>query len=248
MKKREIASLGFLGVFAAGSIIVTIIYLCYFIDCKNTNVISLIISSIFFFAFVFLNLILSIDYFLISSSEEDTKHLDNEFLTKFLSYFYSYFNRINSIMNLIILPFTINCLETGYNSTWRIILESICRLGHSFWKLLKKSLFKVLLILGLVLGIGVVILYYMFKEKYELKEPLYYFDYIALASNIKALIEIYVNVGFFIVQIFIDSKYEGNCFTKFCCCCWHGNPDISRKYFFYSIRLIIEKTKKYIKK
>ena len=66
------------------------------------------------------------------------------------------------------------------------------------------------------------------------------------------MIEIYINVGFFMVQIFIDSKYEGCCFTKFCCCCCrdccHGNPDISRKYYFFSIRLIIEKTKKYIKK
>ena len=30
------------------SIIATVIYLCYFIDCKNINVIPLIISSIFF--------------------------------------------------------------------------------------------------------------------------------------------------------------------------------------------------------
>ena len=254
MKESELFSLGFLGVFAAGSLIVTIIYLCYFIDCKNTNAISLIISAIFFFAFVFLNLVLTADYNLISNSEEDKKDIDNEFVAKFLSYFYSYFNRINSIMNIVILPFMINCFETGYYSTCRIILESICRLGHSFWKLLKQSLFKVLLVLGLVLGIGVVILYYMFREKYELKEPLYYFDYIALAMNIKSMIEIYINVGFFIVQIFIDSKYEGSCFAKFCCCCCccydccHGNPDISRKYYFFSIRLIIEKTKKYIKK
>ena len=115
-------------------------------------------------------------------------------------------------MNLVVLPFMINCLETGYYSTCRIILESICRLGHTFWKLLKKAAVKVLLVLALVLGIGVVILYYMFRKKYELKEPLYYFDYIALASNIKSLIEIYINVGFFMVQIFIDSKYEGSCF------------------------------------
>ena len=251
MKDSEYVSLFFLGCFAALSIIITIIYLCYFIDCKNTKVISLIISAIFFFAFVFLNLMLILDYYLSTNSEEVTKDIDNEFVAKFLSYFYSYFNRINSIMNLIILPFMINCLETGYYSICRIILESLCRLGHSFWKLLKKSLFKVLLILALVLGIGVVILYYMFKDKYELKEPLYYFDYIALASNIKSLIEIYINVGFFMVQIFIDSKYEGSCFSKACCCCrdcCNGNPDISRKYYFFSIRLIVEKTKKYFKK
>ena len=251
MKNTELIALGFLGVFAAISIVVTIFYLCYFIDCKNTNIISLIISSIFFFTFIFLNLLLPIDYYITTITEEDKKHIDDEFLIKFVTYFYSYFNRINSIMNLFVLPFMINCLETGYYSTCRIILESICRLGHTFWKLLKKAVIKVLLVIGLVLAIGVVILYYMFRKKYKLKEPLYYFDYISLASNIKSLIEIYINVGFFMVQIFIDGKYEGICnnqICRCCCCCCAGNPLLYRKYFFFSIRLIMEKTKKYINK
>ena len=149
-----------------------------------------------FFTFIFLNLILLIDYYITTITEEDKKHIDDEFLIKFVTYFYSYFNRINSIMNLFVLPFMINCLETGYYSTCRIILESICRLGHTFWKLLKKAVIKVLLVIGLVIAIGVVILYYMFRKKYKLKEPLYYFDYISLASNIKSLIEIYINVVF----------------------------------------------------
>ena len=251
MKNSELLALVFLGIFFVISVIITIIYLCYFIECKNTNIISLIISSIFFFAFIFLNLALLVDYFITQMDEEDKKDISDEFLAKFLSYFYSYFNRVNSIMNLVVLPFMINCLETGYYSTCRIILESICRLGHSFWKLLKKTFIKVLLVVGLVLGIGVVILYYMFRKKYRLKEPLYYFDYIALASNIKSLIEIYINVGFFMVQIFIDGKYEGICSNlkcNCCCCCCAGNPLLKEKYYFFSLRLIIEKVKKYIDK
>ena len=65
MKNRELVALAFLGFFVAISVIITIIYLCYFIECKNTNIISLIISSIFFFAFIFLNLALLVDYFII---------------------------------------------------------------------------------------------------------------------------------------------------------------------------------------
>lgn len=128
MKDTGIVALAFVCFFIAASIIFTIIYLCYFIDCKSTNKIALIISSIFFFIFFLLNLVLLIDFYISFITEEDKKHIDDELLTKFVSYFYSYFNRINSFMNLFLLPFMINCLETGYYSIWRIILEPICRL------------------------------------------------------------------------------------------------------------------------
>ena len=207
---KEVLSLMVL--FLILSIIFTTIYICYYIDCKKVNIISLIISFIFICVFVFL-----------------------------------YFNRINSIMTLAVFPFMINCLETGYHSTCKIILESLCRIGHFIWKKLKEGIFKVLLIIGLVLGIGVVILYYMFRKKYKLKDPLYYFDYIALAMNIKSLIEIYINVGYFISQVVIDSKIEGTCRSKLgCCCneCCFGNPTLNKKYYFFTVRLIMEKTKK----
>ena len=260
MEKSELVAIYFLGVFMIIAIIVTVLYLCYFIDCKNTNIIALIISSIFFFVFIFLILVINLDYFLwfVSENEDDEevkKEVDTKFLANFLKYFYAYFNRIESIMNLVVLPFLINCFETGYYSICRIIVEPICRLVHKFLKLLKKTLTKVLLVLGLVIGIGVAILYYMFRKKYKLKEPLYYFDYISLASNIIALVSIYINVRYFMVQIFIDSKTEGSYHISntpmFCCCCrecCQGSPTLSQKYYFFSIRLIIDKAKKFIKK
>ena len=103
------------------AIITTVIYLCYFIDYKNINIIPLIISSIFFLIFITLNFLLVIDFFI--AIEFQIKH--NELMTKILSHFYSYFNRINSIMTSIVFPFMINCFETGYYSICKIILESI---------------------------------------------------------------------------------------------------------------------------
>ena len=46
------------------AIITTVIYLCYFIDYKNINIIPLIISSIFFLIFITLNFLLVIDFFI----------------------------------------------------------------------------------------------------------------------------------------------------------------------------------------
>ena len=244
---KEVLSLMVL--FLILSIIFTTIYICYYIDCKKVNIISLIISFIFICVFVFLNLLIILDYF--SAIDYDDFENESKFLAKIFSNFYSYFNRINSIMTLAVFPFMINCLETGYHSTCKIILESLCRIGHFIWKKLKEGIFKVLLIIGLVLGIGVVILYYMFRKKYKLKDPLYYFDYIALAMNIKSLIEIYINVGYFISQVVIDSKIEGTCRSKLgCCCneCCFGNPTLNKKYYFFTVRLIMEKTKKYLGK
>jgi len=117
------------------AIIVTIVYLCYFIECKNINIIPLIISSIFLLVFISLNFLLVIDYFIATEFQIDSDTL----LTKILSNFYSYFNRINSIMTSIVFPFMINCLETGYYSICKIILESIHRIGHPLWSLIKKK-------------------------------------------------------------------------------------------------------------
>ena len=232
------------------SIIATVVYLCYFIDCKNINVIPLIISSIFFFVFISLNFLLVIDYFIAT----DFEIKQNELVTKILSNFYSYFNRINSIMTSIIFPFMINCLETGYYSTCKIILESIHSIGKPLWKLLKKMHWRIIIIIGIVLGIVVVILYYMFKDKYKLEEPSYYFDYFAMALNIFTLIKIYINVGYFMVQLFIDCKIEGCCcyncelsIGRLCDCCF-GNQILGKKLYFYSVREIIEKTEKYLNK
>ena len=62
--------------------------------------------------------------------------------------------------------------------------------------------------MGIILGIIAGILYYMFKDKYHLEEPLYYFDYFAMTSNIFSSIKTHINVGYFMVQIFIDCQIE----------------------------------------
>ena len=96
-----------------------------------------------------------------------------------------------------------------------------------------------------MLAIVVVILYFMFREKYRLKDPFYYIDFLTLVLNIKSLILIYINVGFFMVQIFFDSKREG-CGNFWCCERCKGEIKLIKKYYFYSIRLIINKAEKYL--
>ena len=131
-EETEITDITMMATMLLIAIIVTIIYLCYFIDCKSINIISLIISSIFFFVFLSLNLLIVVDWFIVTNFNMK----QTEITTKILSNFYSYFNRINSIMTTIIFPFMINCLETGYYSTCKIIIESICSIGKPLWKLL----------------------------------------------------------------------------------------------------------------
>ena len=82
----------------------------------------------------------------------------------------------------------------------------------------------------------------MFKDKYHLEEPLYYFDYFAMALNIYSLFKIYINVGYFMVQLFFECKIEGCCCSKcnwnigcLCNCCL-GNQILEKKLYFYSVR------------
>ena len=101
-------------------IIITLVYLCYYIDFNNTNKFAFIISFIFFFLFIFLHVVISFDFiycYLVKVYNKD------KLIVKIISEFYSYFNRVESLMNLIIIPFMINCLESGYYSTIRIILD-----------------------------------------------------------------------------------------------------------------------------
>ena len=94
----------------------------------------------------------------------------------------------------------------------------------------------------------------MFKDKYHLKEPLYYFDYFAMALNVFSLFKIYINVGYFMVQLFFECKIEGcccfncNCNIGSLCNCCFGNQILEKKLYFYSVRLIVGKTEKYLNK
>ena len=94
---KEVLSLMVL--FLILSIIFTTIYICYYIDCKKVNIISLIISFIFICVFVFLNLLIILDYF--SAIDYDDFENESKFLAKIFSNFYSYFK------SLLILPISV---------------------------------------------------------------------------------------------------------------------------------------------
>ena len=119
---------------------------------------------------------------------------------------------INLAIRFVIFPICINYLETGYYSTRKIIFEPIFQLQK---KILKKfcgkvNLLKAALIILLILAIAVVILYFMVRDKFGLDSPLSYFNYVSIALNLFSLFQVYINVGFFLVQCCIDHKRQRN--------------------------------------
>ena len=244
MKETTKNSLMNIGICVGFSLIISTIYICYHISMKNITWIPLIISYIIFVLIVFLNVLVEADYFILEDAKI-LKKTDESFL-KFMSYFYNYFNFALTAICWLIFPFCINWLETGYYSTKKIILEPIQRLWRSIIDYLKKGYVKAIIVIAVILGIVVVVLYFMFKDKYKLKYPWHYAHYFSMIPNIYSLFKIYVNVGYFCVQFIIDYKRQG----LYCCdnSCCRGNSNLLRKYFFYSGSKIIKLIKDYKRK
>ena len=102
---KEIIS--FMIFFFIVAIIFTFIYICYFIQCKNTSIFSLIISFVFLSLFFFLNFLVLIDFSIFY--EKNEIYLDKVIIS-LISNFYKYFNRCNTFMTLLFFPFMIRIL------------------------------------------------------------------------------------------------------------------------------------------
>ena len=241
MKETTKNSLMNIGICLGFSLILSTIYIFYHISMKNITWIPLIISYIIFVLIVFLNVLVVADYFILEDVKI-RKKTDESFL-KFISYFYDYFNFVLIAISWVIFPLCINWLETGYYSTKKIILEPIHKLWREIKDYLKKGYIKAIIVIAVILGVVVVVLYFMFKDKYRLKYPWHYAHYFSMIPNIYSLLVIYVNVGYFCVQFIIDYKRQG----LYCCdnSCCRGNSNLLRKYFFYSGRKIIKLIKEY---
>ena len=199
------------------SLIGSTIYFLYYIDCKKTNIVLLIISILYLSLFFFLNIIATLD--LVFNNEKGFNNMMNV-ITKF----YSNFNLISNIAGFFLFNIVLYYLESGYFSIYKRSLDYFLR----YWKKLKKlELWKkiLLLILGAALIGGLLTLYIIYKDYLKLDNGIYVFNALL---NSYAVIGIYVNVGFFVVQIIKDCKRE-------------KSPTLSYKYYVYSkIKIILE--------
>ena len=206
------------------SLIASIIYFLYYIDCKKINIVLLIICIIYMSFFFFLNIIASLD--LVFSNEKGFSNLINV-ITKF----YSNFNLISYIISLFLLNVIIFYLESGYFTFYKRILDLIFRIKNKY---LKNISWKIIIfsIIGVVFFAGLLTLLIIYKYDLKIENGKIF---ICSLLNLYTVFGIYINVGFFVVQIFKDCKRE-------------KSSILSHKYYIYSKKKIILETEKCVEK
>lgn len=202
------------------SLIASIIYLLYYIDCKKINIVLLIICIIYMSFFFFLNLIAALDLFF--SNEKGFSNLMN-IITKF----YSNFNLISIIIGLFLLNVLIYYLESGYFTFYKRILDFIINLNK-----IKCWILILIFIIVVPLFAGLLTLLIIYKDDLKIKNGKILFNSLI---NTYAVFGIYINVGFFVVQIFKDCKRE-------------KSSTLSEIYYIYSKKKIILETEKCVEK
>ena len=206
------------------SFIASFIFLCRRVDFKKISLIIFILCLIYSSCFFFLNVIAMFDLFL-------SHYNQLEVFSKTISKFYFIFNLIDKILGFVVINAYISYIESGHYNIFKKLIDFIIRKINSLLKLGKAKLIIIaVIILILLAGFLALIIYY--KKQFELTNVL---DYIFIFLDFYAIFEIYANVGFFMIQIFIDRKL-------------HRDVLLIQRYYRYSIIKIIEKTEKYIKK
>jgi hypothetical protein len=174
--------------------------------------------------FFFLNLIAALDLFFCKD-----KGFSN--LMNVITKFYSNFNLISYIISLFLLNVIIFYLESGYFTFYKRILDLIFRIKNKY---LKNISWKIIIfsIIGVVLFAGLLTLLIIYKYDLKIENGKIF---ICSLLNLYTVFGIYINVGFFVVQIFKDCKRE-------------KSSILSDKYYIYSKKKIILETEKCVEK
>ena len=171
------------------SIIIAFVYLWYFIDKKLVSNYLFIPCFIYFTFFVFLQFLVNFDVIFRSVESQSFKVIESSFKGVRLFYIiFKYFNKFVSFFIFIYLGY----IKSGYISRSNKFLDAI------FFSHFKKIIF------GLIVILFAIILF-IIKKSYLI----YFGGLILTAFNFfiyVELIKVYLNVGFFIVQICIDCK------------------------------------------
>jgi len=117
-----------------------------------------------------------------------------------VSIFYQILNWVDKILGYIIFNLLIAMLESGNSKIWRNFLT----FGLKYGKLFQKNLFEIIIII--IFAIGILIILIIFRERFDLgKNP---FDYFSIILDMFGMLEIYTNVGFFMLQLILDYKLK----------------------------------------
>ena len=189
------------------SAIIALIYICYFIDRKRVNKCPLVICYILLLFFIFLNFISAFD--LMKEKMDNSDKITKIINTKVIAYFYTCFHAINIGIRFVIFPIYINYLETGYyTKKTKIFFEPIIRI---FKKLFCTcNCLTTMIIIGLIIAFIIVILYFIVRDKFGLDSPFSYANYVFILLDLYSLFQIYIHVGFFLVQSVIDCKRQND--------------------------------------
>ena len=208
------------GIFFSVSIILSLIYICYYVDFASISKILLFGCTLYFSLFIFLQFATNLDLLIHKNSYKDLYEID--FSKEFMKNFYYIFNIFNLVLKYLFLPFYIGYSKSGY--IFSKCKRCVNAIFHHY----------IIISLGATVTVFAVLLFYMFKTEL-LKFYKNYGSFILNCLNFLGLIQVYLNVGFFIVQIIVDIKRK-------------TNKDLIQRYYNFIIVKLKNKSLKDAKK
>ena len=206
-------------VIAIVAIVLSLVYLFCRVNRKKISWFIFALCSLYFALFIFLNFISMFD--LVFNNQKGFENF-----SKVISKFYEVFDYIDKALGFLIFPLIIYYLESGYYTIPRKILDGL-------WGIIYEFIQPLVLSLRIILCIVLLVITIKYREHFGLgKNP---FDYIFVILDCYSIIDIYMCVGFFMVQIFVDCKTQ-------------KNKKLKDRYYRYSLIKIIRKTESYINK
>ena len=206
-------------VIAITAIVLSLVYLFCRINRKKVSWFIFVLCFLYFALFIFLNFISMFD--LVFNNQKGFENF-----SKVISKFYEVFDYIDKALGFLIFPLIIYYLESGYYTIPRKILDGL-------WGIIYEFIQPLVLSLRIILCIVLLVITIKYRKHFGLgKNP---FDYIFVILDCYSIIDIYMCVGFFMVQIFVDCKTQ-------------KNKKLKDRYYRYSLIKIIRKTESYINK
>ena len=206
-------------VIAITALVLSLVYLFCRINRKKVSCFIFVLCFLYFALFIFLNFISMFD--LVFNNQKGFENF-----SKVISKFYEVFDYIDKALGFLIFPLIIYYLESGYYTIPRKILDGL-------WGIIFEFIQPLVLSLRIILCIVLLVITIKYRKHFGLgKNP---FDYIFVILDCYSIIDIYMCVGFFMVQIFVDCKTQ-------------KNKKLKDRYYRYSLIKIIRKTESYINK
>jgi hypothetical protein len=206
-------------VIAIVALVLSLVYLFCRINRKKVSWFIFVLCFLYFALFIFLNFISMFD--LVFNNEKGFENF-----SKVISKFYEIFDYIDKALGFLIFPLIIYYLESGYYTIPRKILDGL-------WGIIYEFIQPLVLSLRIILCIVLLVITIKYRKHFGLGKNL--FDYIFVILDCYSIIDIYMCVGFFMVQIFVDCKTQ-------------KNKKLKDRYYRYSLIKIIRKTESYINK